>query len=418
MPASIIFYSWLSDLPPEQNHTLILRCLEKSALAIRADGGLRVEPVVDRDTAGVPGAPDIAATIFEKIDACDVFVCDLTIVGKLPNGRPTPNPNVMLELGYALKTRGWGRILLVLNEQHGGPSQLPFDLRGKRVVTYRTGPDMESLGQAEEHLSEQLLAALQLLYKGTPQGPSAGGPIPSDDDLKWMEAHSVRAFRDYPREIGLSKQVFAALSPEPGPFAHTRLLEAADRAQVHTFGWPIGVMSQDSADMTPRPVTDGILTRITHLRDSITSFDYWTLRNDGSFYLLKSPFEENVGAKKTLFFDTRVVRATEVCMYLLRLYANLRVPEVTRVYLMIRYAGLAGSVLKGSSGQPMFRPRGPAIEDFVAPHVTTTLAGLRSDMVEIVKTLTRPLFILYDFFELNDASYDHIVTEYQNGRFA
>jgi hypothetical protein len=55
-----------------------------------------VEPVIDRDTAGVPGSPDIAHTIFDKIDAAAVFVCDVSIVNADTAGRPTPNPNVLL----------------------------------------------------------------------------------------------------------------------------------------------------------------------------------------------------------------------------------------------------------------------------------------------------------------------------------
>ena len=57
---------------------------------------------MDQDTAGIAGWPDIASTILTKIEKCEVFVADLTpINGPEPDSRPTPNPNVMLELGYA-----------------------------------------------------------------------------------------------------------------------------------------------------------------------------------------------------------------------------------------------------------------------------------------------------------------------------
>jgi hypothetical protein len=39
-------------------------------------------------------------------------VADVTIVGR-GNGRPTPNPNVLIELGYALKSLGARRLILV-----------------------------------------------------------------------------------------------------------------------------------------------------------------------------------------------------------------------------------------------------------------------------------------------------------------
>jgi hypothetical protein len=36
-------------------------------------------------------------TIFRKIDGTAIFVPDLTFVGKRADGRPTPNPNVLIE---------------------------------------------------------------------------------------------------------------------------------------------------------------------------------------------------------------------------------------------------------------------------------------------------------------------------------
>ena len=67
----VIFYSWQSDLPNATNRSFILGALENVAKAITADDTIDVEPVVDRDTQGVAGAPDIAKTIFQKLDAAD-----------------------------------------------------------------------------------------------------------------------------------------------------------------------------------------------------------------------------------------------------------------------------------------------------------------------------------------------------------
>jgi len=73
----IVFYSWQSDLPNSCNRGLIQDALESAVATIKADDTIAVEPVVDRDTQGVPGAPDIASTIFAKITAADVFVADV-----------------------------------------------------------------------------------------------------------------------------------------------------------------------------------------------------------------------------------------------------------------------------------------------------------------------------------------------------
>jgi len=97
--ASTIFYSWQSGLPNATNRGFIQKALENAVRSIGEDDTVKVEPVIDRDTASVPGSPDIAATIFEKIDNCDVFVCDVSIVNARSRKRPTPNPNVLIELG-------------------------------------------------------------------------------------------------------------------------------------------------------------------------------------------------------------------------------------------------------------------------------------------------------------------------------
>ena len=48
------------------------------------------------------------------------------------SARRTPNPNVMLEYGYALHALGDGKIVGVFNEAHGSPENLPFDLAHRR----------------------------------------------------------------------------------------------------------------------------------------------------------------------------------------------------------------------------------------------------------------------------------------------
>jgi len=107
-----IFYSWQSDLPNRTNRGLIQSALKKASKDIRSDDSINVDPVVDRDTLGEPGSPDIAATILRKIDEATAFVCDVSIVCRPVNGRPCPNPNVLVELGYALKSIGSEREMM------------------------------------------------------------------------------------------------------------------------------------------------------------------------------------------------------------------------------------------------------------------------------------------------------------------
>jgi hypothetical protein len=166
MAKTTVFYSWQSDLPNNTNRGLIGEALERAIAAIGRDDTIDVVPVVDRDTFGVPGSPNIAESILEKIAAANVFVPDVTIVTPADAPRPSPNPNVLVELGFALGVLGWERIVMVMNTAFGDESHLPFDLRGHRVLSYSfkapVGTDKsEQRGVLEARLRDALKMILQ-----------------------------------------------------------------------------------------------------------------------------------------------------------------------------------------------------------------------------------------------------------------
>ena len=157
----IVFYSWQSDLPNATNRGFIQAALESAAETIAGDDTLAVEPVIDRDTEGVAGSPDIASTIFSKIDAADVVVADVSIVSELSAKRHSPNPNVMIEVGYALKALNFERVILVFNSAFGKIDDLPFDLRMRRLVVYSAAPEEKDRSTTRKELAKKLEAALR-----------------------------------------------------------------------------------------------------------------------------------------------------------------------------------------------------------------------------------------------------------------
>lgn len=114
-----IFFSWQMDTEGRCGRNLIRKALEDAINAIAAEAQIedapRDELLLDSDTANVPGSPPIVDTILEKIQAADVFVADLTFVGSRRDGRPTPNPNVLIEYGYALHALSHRRVIGVMN---------------------------------------------------------------------------------------------------------------------------------------------------------------------------------------------------------------------------------------------------------------------------------------------------------------
>lgn len=140
MAQQVVFYSWQSWADAGANRNFIEDCLERAIKEIRKDDSLRLDPVIERDVQGVPGSADIANTIFGKIVEADVFVADVSFVNDLAPGRRSPNPNVLVELGYALAKLGEGKVVCVHNLATGRVEDLPFDIRGRTVATYELPP--------------------------------------------------------------------------------------------------------------------------------------------------------------------------------------------------------------------------------------------------------------------------------------
>lgn len=139
-----IFYSWQSDLPSKDTRGLIGEGIKKAVRKYRNT----VEIDADSDTRGETGSPDIVQTIFSKIDNCDIFIADVSIINKfylidgekrvLDSVKCCPNPNVLIELGYAIQAVGWENILCVFNSDYGDIEDLPFDIDHHRVTAYST----------------------------------------------------------------------------------------------------------------------------------------------------------------------------------------------------------------------------------------------------------------------------------------
>ena len=165
----------------------IKQTLEELSADQNLEDAQRDELAFDQDRQGVPGTPDLAAIILEKIDSCSVFVADVSIVGELSNGKSVINSNVAIELGYALKAKGNNRILLVANESFTSREKLPFDLRHKAGPIFFSLSDDASksdmLGQ-KTSLINQLKEAIKLILKASPNqiAPPTHLPTPANEN--------------------------------------------------------------------------------------------------------------------------------------------------------------------------------------------------------------------------------------------
>lgn len=122
---------------------------------------------LDHDTKGEAGLVEIVSTIFRKIEDCQIFVADITPISVITVGaakrKVIPNPNVMLELGYAMREAGPQRVITVANLAFGGePEEMPFDLRHRRgAITYHLENAKDpSIDKIRKDLVKQLVAAI------------------------------------------------------------------------------------------------------------------------------------------------------------------------------------------------------------------------------------------------------------------
>lgn len=189
-----VFYSWQSDLPKETNQGVI-----KGAIGIASNKlenefkeiDLRI--TLDEATRDLPGSPHIPSAIFDKIASADAFICDITTINKevieaIKNLQATegrkkpqevrtvPNPNVMIELGYAIALLGWERIIMLFNTSYGDLKDAPFDIVVNRITDYNSSPKAEyftekQLQGNQKQLSQKIHEALKLIIEKSPNKP-------------------------------------------------------------------------------------------------------------------------------------------------------------------------------------------------------------------------------------------------------
>lgn len=198
-----IFYSWQSDLPDDTNRHAIRAALRQACTELEAEfkaDKLRLE--VDEATRGESGSINIPQTIIKKITRCAIFVGDITTINAASSGsRPTPNPNVVFELGYATGAVGWERVIMLFNDAHGAfPTDVPFDFDRHRASKFSlSAPGTTAEGKTKSaeqktNLKKLLVAALRQVLINKPLKPrEAAEKTPQEvkrerdvGNLKWL----------------------------------------------------------------------------------------------------------------------------------------------------------------------------------------------------------------------------------------
>jgi hypothetical protein len=188
-----LFYAWQSDIPAKIGRNFIENAVSKALKTIHSSGVLDLAPRLEKDTKDIPGMPDIANTILEKIRASSVILADLTFVGREGNQdnckdkqKLLPNPNVLLELGYAISHLGWERVICVMNTHYGNEAQLPFDLRHRRwPISFQLHPDTDE--KTRRKVKQDLVKSIESAISGIAELPPLSIVPDTNNRLKALE---------------------------------------------------------------------------------------------------------------------------------------------------------------------------------------------------------------------------------------
>jgi len=209
-----IFFSWQSDRPKREGRNFIDKCLQAAVTHLSLDlefqEAVRDGIEVDSDVKKVPGSPRIFQTILNKIQKATLFVPDLTFVATRPNNHPVPNPNVLIEYGYALKALGEHQIVAVMNAAYGAPSRetMPFDLiEHRHPITYDLPEDADDATRKSQR--DQLTKMFESALKTFFESDEYKNNLPEPTPVAYREPKDGRArFRARGEAIGVRADAF------------------------------------------------------------------------------------------------------------------------------------------------------------------------------------------------------------------
>jgi hypothetical protein len=191
-----------------------------------------------------------------QISESSAFVADITPIACSEAGKPLPNPNVLIELGWAMQAPGYERIVSVFNAAEGWtPEGLSFDIRHRRPMQYNLAADASprDVRKAKKRLVRQLSDAIRLIIGESVEAEAEEARLPKvqanqDDPSIWATAGEVIEHTD---SLGVNQASHVHLAPPPRAFI-----------RVIPSGWKTGIPSVHEIErlgnsIRPSPAPEG-----------------------------------------------------------------------------------------------------------------------------------------------------------------
>ena len=234
-----VFFSWQSDIDNDKlnNKSFLCDCIHTALKNLENKGELKnVFFEFQESTSNISGNPSIPNTLDKRIENCDVFIADLSVVDsfsiielflrKLRKAKTKrgPNNNAFGEYNKALASHSDEQVITIMNYLNGNPkddnSLIPFDVRERRFpIGYllKTNKDAEKvrssvISQLEIAIKGSALSAIQnaqskyhpfITYnEQQKQIRDSGGFIQTDELYAFQK--QIRDNKENIRLIGLS----------------------------------------------------------------------------------------------------------------------------------------------------------------------------------------------------------------------
>jgi nucleoside 2-deoxyribosyltransferase len=339
---------------------------------------------VDKHEEGGP----LKSEIIKFLERADIIVADLT----------DERPNCYLEVGYAMGLDKFRNLILTARHDHNiraegynpdGP-KVHFDLDSYSILFWHPDRLSDFRLELEKRIKRRLAVVLPTLET-----------VPKLDE-KWVHKHreAAEAGLASAGRAGYLEVILLPLDGAPST-PQSELLRIAENAQMGVSGWPIGVVIRNGQD-DPKPTADGIRTEITLRFSGTTHYDYWTLRKDGVFFLLRDLWSDSEDAHvgSRLYYHHIVQQVTEVLLYVGRLYDRMGLSRTDRIAVRIMHRGIVGRALAAPTNRmPILIPR-TASDDPAEEMTEVRLGEIEESLVDEVSRFVAPVLSMFDFFTL------------------
>jgi len=335
----------------------------------------------------------LQSEVADFIKSAEIIVADLT----------NERPNCYLEVGYAMGRDRFQNLILTARKDHhpDDPNghKIHFDLGGYDTIFW----DPDNLKAFKEELEKKTKHRLETMANRT---LPKGGLTP----YGWIVEHQEKSL------VGLSKsgksefmEISMIVPDSKLDLSLKQLLETARKAQIEKFGWPIGIVLGNGR---PLPEEGGIF--VDNIAELDKKYDFWSIRKDGTFYLLKSMFEADFPKLGLIFYDTRIIRITEALLHATRLYSGLGLPRESKIIIKIRHGNIKDHNLGSSLMKMPFPGHKCGVAD-ITSEVETNIDEIEKDLIGVVKKFTSKLFEMFEFYEPEEHALQRTIVGFAKG---